>query len=116
MTPPPRASHLRSEFGRSRLDLVIRDARRLSSIRRDIHLEVREKSRRFVLQHPQHGDRHPTNLELRTLTRPQLEHRPPRARVRGHYDLLLLRFRLNGARRLTRRLPALDLVRDPAVT
>src|SRR3954466_722905 len=103
-------------FGRPEnfLDFVVDDAGRFAAILGLIDLEVGEKS--WTLLREELYDRHgaATDLELGTLARAELQHRPPRPRVGSHDDFRLRRIRQNSSRRLTRHLPAVDFVRHPA--
>src|SRR5829696_6585907 len=96
-------------------DLVIRDARRLAPVVRLVDLEVGEESGRLVLQDAEHRDGEPTDLQLGALARAELEHRAPGARVPRDDDLRLRGVGQHAARGLAGHLPAVDLVRDPAV-
>ena len=106
-------SHQDDNEGKS--DFVVRDPRRFSTILTRINLEIGKKSRRLLLEHSQDRHRHSPNLQLRALAAPQLEHRSPGARVRRDDDFRLGRIGKHRSRRLARHLPAMNLVRDPAV-
>ena len=80
-----------------------------------IDLEVREEGRRGRAQHAQAPDRHPPDLGFRAFAGTQLEHRPPGPRVGRAHDLRLGAVRQHAARRLTRHLAAMHLVRDVLV-
>src|SRR5687768_13251691 len=97
-------------------DFVVPDSRRLSPILGLIDLEVREKCRRFPREKLEDHHRAPPDLELGTLARSELQHRPPRPGVRRHHDLRLGGIRQNSPRRLARHLPAVNLVGHPAVS
>src|SRR5213592_1837511 len=94
---------------------MIRDARGLLCVVRDIDLEIGKQRWRLALERAQTRDRHPADLELRALAAPELEHRAPGARVARHDDLHLGGVREDAGRGLTRQFPPVHLVGDPAV-
>src|SRR5689334_11533515 len=96
-------------------DFVINDPSCLASILSDVNLKVRKKPRSLRLEQTEERDRHPSDLELRALAAPQLEHRPPRSRVSRHDDFRLRCVRKDSPRRLARHFPPVNFVRDPAV-
>src|SRR2546423_10792871 len=73
--------------------LVIKNARSFALVVGGIDLEIGEERACFLLQKPQHPDRHAPDFELGALAAAQLEHRAPRARVPRDDDLHLGRVR-----------------------
>src|SRR5579885_1583489 len=101
--------------GREASDFVVGGARGLVSVGGAVDLEVGEQRGRLALEHPQHRDREPADLELGALAGAQLEHRAPGARVARDDDLHLGGVGEDAAGRLARDLAPMHLVRDPLV-
>src|SRR5439155_17536279 len=91
-------------------DFMIRDARGLLFVVRDIDLEIGEQRGRFSRERAETRDRHAANLELRALAAAELEHRAPGARAARPDDLHLGAVRQLAARGLPRHSPPEQLV------
>src|SRR5436305_13822306 len=89
---------------------MVRDACRIQSVGRLVDLEVREKSRRFPLENANDLDRASANLQLGSLARSELEHRPPRPPVRRNHDFCLGAIRSLPASSLAGHVPPIALV------
>src|SRR5690606_3776910 len=96
--------------------LVVRYPCRLTTLFRNIDLEVREERRRFCLQYTDDHHCGTTDLEFGALARAQFQHGAPRPRVGRDDDLRLGGVGQYATCGLTRHLAAVHPAFHPCVT